>query len=259
MDNIKKAVILLNDADDEFFPLARVIPKELLPLADVPIVQRITEEAIDCGVREVNFILPSGKKAVTDHFKYTDKVPTAQEGFKEKHFPVSFSYLSFKKGVKSNNLISRAKGKIGDEAFALMMSDVVFAGKNSSLHQLSSVFRTSQKPVVALKEVEEEEMHSFNIVEAEKIANRLYKIKKVIENPDPKQTDSRLAIMGRYILTPLVFDYFKDSNIEELMGGALNDLINAGKTVYGYQCEGDWHFIDNKESYISSLKAFLES
>lgn len=237
----------MGDSDNEFLPLTRVIPKELLPLTEEPLIQRPVKEALDCGAREVDFILPSGrKKEVVEHFK------------REEDSLASFSYLSTKKNSKNNQLFSRLKGKIADDVFILASSDVIFQGKDSATKQLFSVHRTSQKPVVALREVSDEEMSDSIIVETERIASRLYKIKEVLENPAPEDTDSRLALSHKYILTPSLFDHLEDAeDVLTSVVRALDGLIDAGKTVYGHECEGEWYHITDKSSYINTLKTFL--
>ncbi len=260
IDNIKKVAVFLEDSDEKFFPLARVVPKELLPLGDVPFIQRIVEEAVDSGIKKIDFIVPPSKKIITDHFKNTEKLSKVEDKFKERYLPLSFSYLSSKKNTKSSYITSRLKTRMSDEAFSFLFSDTVFYSKKSSIEQLFSVYKTSQKTVVALKEIKDEEVSKSNIVEVEKIANRLYKIKKIVKNPNPEDVGSRMALVDRYVFTPIIFDHLEGyDNIKDSVINGLNSLINSGKSVYGYECEGEWFFIKDKESYLESLKFFINN
>ncbi len=260
IDNIKKAAVFLENSDERLFPLARVIPKELLPLGDVPFIQRVVEEVTNSGIKNIDFIVPPDKKIITEHFKNTEKLSNKEDEFKEKYLPLSFSYLSSKKNTKSNYITARLKTKMSDEVFSFIFSDTVFYGKTPSIQQLFSVYKTSQKTVVALKEVKDEEVSTSNIVEVEKIASRLYKIKKIIKNPNPEDVGSRIALVDRYVFTPLIFDYLESAdNVKDSVVNGINSLINSGKSVYGYECEGEWFFIKDKESYLKSSKFFINN
>ncbi len=256
---IKKAIIPVTEEDKDFFPLSRCVPKELLPLGDTPVIQRAVDEVIECDIREVFFILSPEKKEVANHFKDIEKIPPENPLFKKEYTDVSFSSLSQKKSSGSGYTVFRAKEKIAEDAFALSFPDVVFYGKKSSLLQLLAIYRTSQKQVVGLKEVKDREVSSSYIVETEKIANKLYKVKKIIDKPQADETGSRLALVGRYIFTPAVFDYLKNSGTKTSIADALNEMVSAGKTVYGHECEGVWFSLKNKEAYLETQKFFLDN
>ncbi len=255
-NEIKRVIIPVTKTDEYLFPLARCIPKELLPLGEVPVIQRIVDEAVECNVGEVVFILSSEKKNVVDHFTNLGKIPPEEESFREKYSQISFSCLTQKKSSGSGYTVFRAKEKSVEDAFALSFPENVFYGKKSSLLQLFAVYRTSQKQVVGLKEVDDGEVEKSHIVETEKIANRFYKIKKIVKTPQASETSSRLALAGRYIFTPSIFDYLKNSGTKTLLTDALNEMIAAGKTVYGHQCEGKWFSLENKESYMEANSFF---
>ncbi len=254
IDNIKKAVIVLEDSDENFFPLTRSIPKELLPLGDIPFVQYIVDEVIKAGAEEVNVISSTEKKIAMDHFKSLEKIPPGNEEFQKKYEKVSFRHFPVKKNSQSGQVFSRLKTKMNGENFIFSFSDTLLHGKKSSLEQLTSVYKTSQKTVVALKEVAEEEVATSYIVKTEKIASRIYKIKGVLKNPSPEETDSRLALADKYIFTSLIFDYLKGTEIKEAIADALSDLIKSGKVVYGHEPDGQWLFINDKVSYLEAKK-----
>ncbi len=256
---IKKAVILAIENDSGLFPLTRCIPKELLPIGDVSFIQRLVDEAVDCKIEDIILISSTEKKGIVGYFQDIEKISDEYSDFKERYQNHSFFNVIQKKDSGSGYAISKIKEKIEDEPFAVLFSNNIFLGKKSSIEQLSSVYRTSKKQVLALKEVSDEEVSSSYIVKTEKIANRFYKIKKIIKNPQKEEVESRLALAGRYILTPTIFDHLKNSGIKVTIVDAINDVIASGKTVYGHQCEGSWLRVENKEEYLLAQKNFLNN
>ncbi len=256
---LNKLVVPVTDVGGDLFPFTRAVPKELLPMGDAPIIQRVVDEAVDCKIKEIIFVATSGKKNIIDHFKNLDKLPINTEDFKERYSDIQFSYITQKKSSNSGYIIYRAKEKTGEEPFAISFPDTLFYGKKSSFEQLFAIYRTSQKPVVALKRIGDEDFSEGYIVKTEKIASRFYKIKKIVESPKIEETDSRLALAGRYILTPGIFQYLKGPGSKISVVDALNELIMSGKTVYGHECEGQWFSLKNKEEYLEAQKFFLEN
>jgi len=254
--NIKKAIIPVANEDDLLFPLTRCIPRELLPLGGVPAIERVVSEAIDSKAEEIIFILSSSKKNIINHFQNIDKIPEGNEEFKEKYSSVSFSSLVQKKNTSSGSAIFRAKEQTGEEPFMVSFPENIFFGKRSSLEQLFTVYRTSQKQVIGVRAIKDEEVERSCVVETEKIANRLYKVKKILENPSAEETESRLALAGRYLFTPAIFDHLKNSGGKKPIIDTLNEIIAAGKTIYGHECEGEWFFLGDKESYLNAQRFF---
>lgn len=256
-NDIKKAVILSANDDHSFFPFTRCIPREFLPIGEVPLIERIVDEISNLKVKEVIFLSPSEKKGIANYFRNLDKLSEENNEFKEKYNDFLVSELIQKKGSESGHMLLKTKEKIDEDPFALLFNDYIFFGKKSSIEQILAVYRTSQKQVIALREVTDEEVSSSFIVKTEKIANRFYKIKKIIKNPLPEEVDSRLALAGRYILTPVIFDYLKGMGTKATIVDALNDIISAGKTIYGHECDGSWFSVKNKEDYLLTQKRFL--
>jgi UTP--glucose-1-phosphate uridylyltransferase len=255
--SIKKAVILVTEEGNNLFPLTRSIHKEFLPVGDTPLIQRVVDELSNLKMEDITFLSSTEKKDVLSYFKNLNKLKEEHSFFQKKYENVSFSGVTHKKEYQSGFVLSKLKEKMEDDSFALLFSNIIFSGKKSSVEQLFTVHRTTQKQVVAIREVKDEEVPFSNIVKVEKIANRFYKIKKIIKNPAPEETDSRFALADRYILTPVVFDYLKNSNTKNTLIDTLNDMIGAGKTIYGHECEGSWFLVDNKDEYIFTQKAFL--
>jgi UTP--glucose-1-phosphate uridylyltransferase len=249
---IKKAVFAITEEHNKFFPLTRCTPKELLPLGEVTLIQKLVDEVVNCKIEEIIFLASSEKKNIIHYFQNLEKVSSENHDFREKYKNFLFTNFIQKKETGIGYSLFKAKEKIGDESFSLTFSDNILLGKKSAIEQLFAVYRTSQKQVIGIKEVGDDEVSSSYIVKTEKIANRLYKIKKIVKNPKPEEIESRLALAGRYILNPIIFDYLKNADTKTTIDDALNNLISAGKTIYGHECEGSWFSIKNKEEYLQT-------
>jgi len=246
--NIKKAVICVSEAKNSLYPLEVQGVKELFPLGNIPVIQHIVDELLECDVEKIIFLLPSEKKAVAEHFSGLKKG--------EAYDAVQFSCLTYKKGTGTGTLLSKAKNEIDEDDFFLVFSDALFSGKKGSAAQLLNPYRTSKKMVLGLAEVEEEMVSRSYIVETEKIANRFYKIKKIMKKPDPGDTESRLAIVPRYVFSPLLFSYLRNGGKDAFLD-AINSMIAAGKTIYGYACDGEWYSMKDKEGFLKTQKHFI--
>jgi len=272
--NIKKAVIPIAGLGTRFLPLSKVLPKELWPLVDRPVIQYIVEEIKASGISQIIFVISPEKRVVLDYFKkyYFQKSPKLEENLKEKNKisllgelqkleelcrDISFSYVFQKKPLGDGHAILQATKIIGEEPCAVLYADDIVDSKTPCLLQLAKVFKTCQNPVIALYRLEKEKLSSYGVVGVEKIANRLYKIKKIVEKPLPGEVPpSDLAIVGKYILTPEVFDYLRKAKPGEkgeiLLSKILAEMIKDGKIIYGYEFEGKWLECGSKLSWLES-------
>ena len=267
-NEIKKAIIPVAGLGTRFLPLSKVVPKELWPLADKPVLQYIVEEAKASGISEIIFIVNSKKKIVVDYFKKSQDLKKILEQRNKNHLKkelenlerisenISFSYVSQKKALGDGHAILQARNLVEQEPVAVLFADDVVEAETPCLSQLNNIFKTAREPVVALYKLPREKISSYGAVGVEKIANSLYKIKKFVEKPLPEQAPSDLAIIGKYILTPEVFKYLKKAKPSEkgeiILAEVLEKMIKDGKTVYGYECKGKWLECGNKLSYLKS-------
>jgi len=265
---IKKAIIPIAGLGTRFLPLSRVVPKELWPLVDKPVIQYIMEEARASGIEEIIFVVSPEKKFVFNYFKKSRKLERIVKEKKRNYLlpeikdlhdlfqNISFSYVLQRKPLGDGQAVFLAKNKIGKEPFAVLFADDVVDSKIPCLSQLMKVFKVCQRPVIALSRIPKEKLPSYGVVAVEKITNRLYKIKEIIEKPSVEKAPSDLAIMGKYILTPEVFDYLKriphSSKGEILLANALAEMVKDGKIVYGYEIEGKWLECGNKLEWLKS-------
>jgi len=266
---IKKVIIPVAGLGTRFLPQSKILPKEFFPLVDKPIIQYIVEEVRDSGIKQIIFVINPKRKLVSDYFKKNtrlnqllknrDKNELLEEVKKIEEISknVSFSYVFQKKPLGNGHAILQAKSKVNSkEPYGVLFNDDIIISRTPCFLQLSQVFETYQKPIIALKKVPKEEVYHYGIVKVEKIANRFYKIKDVVEKPSIGSAPSDLAIVGRYILTPEIFNYLEKvpygKNKELLLTDAFEKMLKDEKTIYGYEIEGDWLECGDKERWLKS-------
>ena len=268
---IKKAILPIAGLGTRFLPLSKIFPKEVWPLVDKPVIQYLVEEAKQSGISEIIFVISPEKKVVVDYFQkyYLQKSPKLEKRLKEQGRVnlleelkkmeelcqgLSFNFVFQKKPLGDGHAILQAKDLVKDEPVAVLFGDDIVESKTPCLAQLIKVFKTAQKPVIALSQIPKEKVSSYGIVGIEKIANRLFKIKKIVEKPVIDKTPSDLAIVGKYILTSEVFDYLKKAKPskkgEIILAEVLEGMLGDGKVIYGYQFEGQWLECGTKEGWL---------
>lgn len=263
-----KVIIPIAGLGTRFLPLSKVVPKEFWPLVDKPVLQYIVEEAKNSGISEIIFVVNSEKKIVLDYFKKSLKLEKILKQRKKNYLltelrnlenlcqEISFSSVIQKKPLGDGHAILQAESKVKGESVGVLFADDVVDSKTPCLAQLLKVFKTCQRPVLALSRVPKEKIPFYGIVEVEKIAHRIYKIKKIVEKPKPEEAPSDLAIAGKYILTPDVFEELKKAKPgkkgEVILAEVLDKELRDGKIIYGYEFEGKWLECGNKTDWLKS-------
>ncbi len=266
---IKKAIIPVAGLGTRFLPLSKVVPKELWPLVEKPVIQYIVEEVKNSGIEEIIFVISPDKKLVLDYFKKCPKIEKILKERKRVNLiseleeldeickKISFSYVFQKKPLGDGHALLQAAEKLNkEESAAVLWADDVVESSEPAILQLMNVFKTCQKPVLALYKLPKEKLSSYGVVEVEKIADRLYKIKKIVEKPELGQAPSNLAVVGKYVLTPEVFEYLKKAKPgpkkEILLAEVFDKMISDGKVLYGCEFEGKWLECGSKASWLES-------
>jgi len=271
--SIRKAIIPIAGLGTRFLPLSKVFPKELWPLVDKPVIQYIVEEAVNSGIKEIIFVIRPERKEVLDYFKkYLKRTPELEEVLKiqkKNHLlaelknlekitkKISFSYILQEKPLGDGDAILRAKRLVGKKPCAVLFGDDIVESKVPCLLQLTKIYEKYQKPVMALHRLPRKKLPSYGVVGGRKIKNRLFKIEKIIEKPvSLKETSSNLAIIGKRIITPEVFDYL-EKNSPNLTGEinlteTMAQMVKEGKEIYGWEIEGKWLECGNKLAYLKS-------
>lgn len=220
--NIRKVVIPVAGWGTRSLPATKNIPKEMLPVYNKPAIQYVVEEAISGGVEDVVFISNRDKKVVEDHFDYNPQLEAvlARAGKKE-------LLRSVREVAEMVNIISvRQKQALGlghavlcakdivryDDAFAVMLGDDLMFGMTPGIQQLLDVARSENKAVVGVMEVPQEEVKRYGIISGPEIAPGVFDVKTLVEKPEVSKAPSRMAIIGRYVLTPHVFKFLENQN-----------------------------------------------
>ena len=266
---IKKIIIPVAGLGTRFLPLSKVVSKEFLPLVDKPVIQYIIEEVKKAGIKEVVFVTSPGQKTISSYFKKSlelektlikrkkEKILKEMKDFEEMFEGISFSYVEQKEPLGDGHALLQAARKVGKEPVAVSFGDDVVDSDESAILQLINVFKTCSAPVVALKQLPKEKLPAYGVVAVEKIASHLYKIKKIIEKPELSEAPSNLVIVGKYILTPEVFQYLKKAvpskRGEIILAEVFDEMLSAGKIIYGCELKGEWLECGDKLKWIKSF------
>ena len=265
---INKVIIPAAGLGTRFLPLTKVLPKQLLPVVDAPMIKHIVDEAVKSDISQIVFILDDNNNDIISCFKKKRKLETTLKKHGKddllkalKEFDKDFSSASFSVAIQSKpkgdgDAILQAEALMGKDPFGVMFSDDIFYSKTPVLAQMKKIFETSGKPIIGLKKVPMDKVSSYGIVEVEKIANRLYKIKGFVEKPAKGDAPSDLAACGRYILTPDIFGYLKKAaptkKGEVILAEAIKGMLKDGKIIFGYELEGEWLECGKKEDWLKS-------
>jgi UTP--glucose-1-phosphate uridylyltransferase len=266
---VKKAIFPIAGMATRFLPLSKVISKELIPLVDKPLVHYNVDEALKAGIEEIQFVVRNNQKDVMSYFKENSDLEKLLEtnnkkeelamlnGLKEVLKKIKFSSVIQKKPAGDVDAIYAAKEFAKNEPVGVFFcDDIINSKEQSGFEQLKEVFETCQRPVVALKKLPKDKLSSYGVVEVEKIANGFYKIKGMVQKPKG-EAPSDLAMIGRMILTPDVFERFskdksmrqKDYSITQVLG----KMAEEGSAIYGYEVKGDWLECGNKMLWFKSF------
>lgn len=266
---IKKAIIPVAGLGTRFLPLSLALSKEFFPLVDKPIIQYILEEVKKSGITEVVFVVSPKQKTLMNYFQKSPELekllvkrkkeqPLKElKAFEESFEGINFTYVTQKAPLGDGHAILQASKAISPEPMAVSFGDDVVDGETPALGQLMNIFNTCNAPVIGLKSLPKDKVSAYGSVAVEKISSNLYKIKKIIEKPDPAQIQSNLVVVGKYILTPEVFTYLKkatpSSKGEIILGEVLNSMLSDGVPIYGCELKGEWLECGDKLKWLKSF------
>jgi len=269
---VRKAVFPAAGLGTRFLPATKAQPKEMLPLVDKPLIQYGVEEAIHSGVQNIIIVTGRGKTAIEDHFDVSFELEHLLEKRNKKDMlatvraisDINVAYVRQKEALGLGHAVLRARELVGDEPFAVILSDDVIDAEVPALRQLLDVYEFYGAPVLALMEVPKENISAYGVVDAEPVGHnggrdRLYRIRNLVEKPKAQDAPSNLAIIGRYILTPDVFRSLE--TIEPGSGGELqltDGLKHAlrSRPIYGYRFEGTRYDAGDKLGFLKATVEF---
>ncbi len=269
MKKVKKAVIPVAGFGTRFLPATKATPKEMMPIVDKPIIQYIVEEAVASGIDTIIFVTGRHKRAIEDHFDYAPELEYAlTKSGKEEYVNVireisdmaDFVYIRQKEQLGLGHAILMAEHIIGDEPFAVLLGDeLIINNENPGIKQLIDVYTKFGKSVLGTTEVPKEETYKYGIVEGTFIEDNIRLVNYLVEKPEPEEAPSTSAIIGRYILTPNIFDALKKTPFGK--GGELQltdalMTLRKEEVIYSKDIEGKRHDTGNKLGYIKAIIDF---
>ena len=263
MPNLRTCVFPCAGFGTRFFPATKVIPKEMLPLVDKPILQYGVEEARDSAFDKLIIVTSKGKDTILDHFDRTAELERSlRERGKDELLAevdvvsrmVDLISVRQKEALGLGNAVMTARDAVGNEPFAVVLPDDVILAEIPCLLQMRRVFEDTGRPVIALMEVTEEETSRYGVVAGELVSDRRFRVTDMIEKPQ-SDPPSRYAIIGRYILPPEVFPMLEKTQRgaggEIQLTDALRELVQAGD-FYGYVFEGTRYDAGEKIGYLKA-------
>lgn len=270
---VRKAVIPAAGLGTRFLPATKALAKEMLPIVDVPTIQYIIEEAVESGIEEVLVITNSNKHAMENHFdvnyELEERLKASGKNVQVKMIRdiadlANIYYIRQKEPKGLGHAILCAKTFIGDEPFAVLLGDDIVVNKNSkpALKQLIDAYQKTHSSVVGVQTVPEEDVSKYGIVEpdlAHSHNGRLVKLSSMVEKPEQEKAPSQMAVLGRYVLTPEIFDLLET---QETGAGGEIQLTDAIKrlmdrqAVYAYDFEGVRYDVGDKFGFIKATIDF---
>ncbi|WHY66359.1 UTP--glucose-1-phosphate uridylyltransferase GalU [Neobacillus sp. SuZ13] len=263
MSKVKKAIIPAAGLGTRFLPATKAMPKEMLPIVDKPTIQYIVEEAIESGIEDIIIVTGKGKRAIEDHFDSAFELEenlARKEKFElleevRKPGNVDIHYIRQKEPRGLGHAIWCARKFIGNEPFAVLLGDDIVQAKVPSLKQLMNMYDKVGSSVIGVQPVPMEETNRYGIIDPSRQDGRMYEVRNFVEKPPVELAPSNLAILGRYILTPEIFDLLE--NQETGSGGEiqLTDAIqrlNGFQDVFAYDFEGIRYDVGEKFGFIKT-------
>ncbi len=265
---ITKAVFPVAGLGTRFLPATKASPKEMLPLVDKPLIQYVVEEAILSGIEEVIIITGRGKRAIEDHFDISFELEDIlrQKGKRKLLAEVQkisnmldICYVRQKEPSGLGHAILCAKNLVKGEPFAVLLGDDVIDAKVPVLKQMLEVYNTYNAPVIAIQEVDRNQVSNYGIIKATQIEEGIYRVTDMVEKPPVTEAPSNLAIIGRYILTPDIIELLKKtrpgSGKEIQLTDALRDLAKT-RPVYAYKFRGKRYDAGDKLGFLKATVEF---
>jgi UTP--glucose-1-phosphate uridylyltransferase len=270
---VRKAVFPAAGLGTRFLPATKAQPKEMLPLVDKPIIQYGVEEALASGCDQIIIITGRGKTAIEDHFDVSYELEKMLEERGKKDLlaivrqisdMIHVAYVRQKEAMGLGHAVLMARELVGNEPFAVLLADDVIDAPKPCLKQMMEVFEDSQCSIIATQEVHGPAISSYGVLDAERIEGkyqgRAVNVRNLVEKPKLEEAPSNLAIIGRYILTPTIFQTLEHTPLgaggELQLTDGLRGLLSAGERIYGYTFEGKRHDAGDKLGFLKATVEF---
>ncbi|GGG08191.1 UTP--glucose-1-phosphate uridylyltransferase GalU [Paenibacillus aceti] len=261
---IRKAIIPAAGLGTRFLPVTKAMPKEMLPIVDKPTIQYIVEEAVASGIEDIIIVTGKGKRAIEDHFDNSFELEynlsekkkwDLLEEVRKSSEMADIHYIRQKEPKGLGHAIWCARKFIGDEPFAVLLGDDIVESEVPCLKQMMDVYNYERASVVGVQPVPWEEVSRYGVVDASALRDRVYLAKQLVEKPAADLAPSNLAIMGRYILTPKIFDILGEQQVGVNGEIQLTDAISRLgelERIVAYDFEGTRHDVGEKLGFIKT-------
>ena len=265
---VRKAIIPAAGLGTRFLPATKAQPKEMLPIVDKPTIQYIIEEAVASGIEEILIITGRNKKSIEDHFdKSVELEMELEKAGKQEMLDlvrgisdmVDIHYIRQKEPRGLGHAIHCAKSFVGNEPFAVMLGDDVVESEVPCFKQLIDCFNEYKTTILGVQTVAPENVDKYGIVDGIHIEDRVYKVKRLVEKPAIEEAPSNVAILGRYIITPQIFEILENTKPgkgnEIQLTDALETLIK-NEAMYAYDFEGRRYDVGDKLGFLQATVEF---
>ncbi|RNC29200.1 MAG: UTP--glucose-1-phosphate uridylyltransferase [Candidatus Dichloromethanomonas elyunquensis] len=261
---VTKAVIPAAGLGTRFLPATKALPKEMLPIVDKPTIQYIVEEAIEAGIKDILIITGRGKWSIVDYY---DRSPELEahlerkgefeqlEKIKNLASMANIHYIRQNEPLGLGHAVYCAKSFIGNEPFAVLLGDDIIKADKPAIKQLIDVACMTRSSVIGIREVAENEISKYGIIDPIENKGKIYRVKDMVEKPTPQDAPSRLAIMGRYVLNPSIFTYLEATGSGSGGEIQLTDALKAQskyESMYSCAFEGKRYDAGDKLGYLEA-------
>jgi len=267
---VTKAVFPVAGMGTRFLPATKANPKEMLPIVDKPLIQYAAEEAIAAGIKELIFVTSSTKRAIEDHFDKNYELESELIARNKRNLlrmvqdilpkGVSCAYIRQPEALGLGHAVLCARPVVGNEPFAVILADdLIDNGDHNCLKQMTGLFGEHGCSLLGVEQIDPAETDKYGVITPKRLTDRLYKAEAIVEKPRPDEAPSALGVVGRYILTPGIFDYLE--NVGKGAGGEiqLTDAIAQlmeSETVLAYEFDGIRYDCGSKLGYLQATVEF---
>ena len=265
---VRKAIIPAAGLGTRFLPATKAQPKEMLPIVDKPTLQYIIEEAIASGIEEILIVTGRNKKTIEDHFDRSVELELELEQKNKKEMlamvkdisnMVNIHYIRQKEPKGLGHAINCAKSFIGDEPFAVLLGDDIVDSEVPCLKQMINAYDEYKTSILGVQEVAQENVNKYGILDVKHIEDRVYKVKDMVEKPSVEEAPSNIAILGRYIITPEIFNILETQAPGK--GGEIQltdalQTLSTREAIYAYNFEGRRYDVGDKLGFLEATVDF---
>ncbi|NLY19970.1 MAG: UTP--glucose-1-phosphate uridylyltransferase GalU [Tissierellia bacterium] len=261
---VKKAIIPAAGLGTRFLPATKAQPKEMLPILDVPTLQIIVEEAVNSGITDILIITGRNKHSIENHFDRNIELEMVLENnkkfelldeIKKSSNLANIYYFRQSIPLGLGNAIGCGRSFVGNEPFAVLLGDDIVYSDKPATKQLIDAFEKHNSSILGVQKVPIEDINKYGSIDGDFLENRTYKVKSTVEKPNPEDAPSNVAILGRYIITPKIFDILDKQKPgvggEIQLTDALNTLADL-EDVYAYEFEGDRYDVGSKLGFLKA-------